>query len=86
MAQHNEDSILEGGSWTEYRRLVVQQLANLSRELGETNAKIDSLRNDQLAKIWAEIAVLKFKSGLWGAVSGAVIAVGAVLFGMVKGQ
>lgn len=71
------------GGWDEYRRLVISELERLHSAQGETNVKLDairsdfnraiaSLKDDQIAKLWSEIAVLKFKSGLWGGVAGAI--------------
>jgi len=82
------------GGWDEYRRLVISELERLHASQAETNTKLDEIRGDfsraigalkdeQIAKIWSEIAVLKFKSGLWGAVSGAIpgfIIAGVVFF------
>ena len=81
------------GGWDEYRRLVISELERLHSSQAETNSKLDAIRgdfsraitalkDDQIAKIWSEIAVLKFKSGLWGGVAGAIpgFIIAAVMF------
>lgn len=64
-------------SWDEYRRLVVAHMSS-------TDAKLDSI-NARLSSIEAEIATLKVKSGLWGAVAGAIATMGALLIALFAG-
>jgi hypothetical protein len=45
---------------------------------------ISVLRSDDLAQMKAEIAVLKFKSGLWGLAAGAVPGAIALIYAAVK--
>jgi hypothetical protein len=60
------------GDWAEYRRLILQELQRLHEGIGEVKGQISALTKADIAEIRAEIAVLKFKSGLWGFVAGAL--------------
>jgi hypothetical protein len=56
----------DGNGWTKYEVSVLQSLA-------EIKAEIKEIRTEQnLSKI--ELALIKQKSGLWGAMSGCVTA------------
>jgi hypothetical protein len=72
------------GGWDEYRRLILQELQRLHEGVAEVNAKIGALTSLEIAGIKAEIAVLKFKSGLWGFTAGAVPGVIALIYAAVK--
>jgi hypothetical protein len=68
------------GSWVEYKKLILAELERLSAGIASLNAKIDLMRSDDIAQIKAEVAVLKFKSGLWGAAFGAIPSAIAVIY------
>jgi hypothetical protein len=53
--------------WLEYRKLILSELERVSRELRDLNEKV--------LEIHTEIAMLKVKSGLWGALAGAIPAI-----------
>lgn len=72
------------GSWTEYGRLVVSQLESLRKEIERLNSKIDDIQVDQMSSIWAQIAVLQFKAGLWGALAGAIPGCVAAIYFILK--
>jgi hypothetical protein len=55
--------------WPEYQRLVLSEL----KKHGEKLEKV----SEQLIKQGEELAQLKVKAGLWGAVSGACVAIGS---------
>lgn len=87
----------EAGSWVEYRKLIVEELKNLRNGQNEANNKLDGLRrevhaaigaiqNEQISKMWSEIAVLKFKAGVWGLAAGAIPGVVAALFFAMSGK
>lgn len=61
---------MEGG-WPEYRRLVMNGLDRIERRL--------DIHSERLGKIERNITMLNVKSGVWGAIAGAVAAGGAVL-------
>ena len=54
----------EGNRWNEYEKLVLDKLDTLEAGQKETRDGMASLRTD--------MAVLKTKAGLWGALAGAV--------------
>jgi len=61
----------EQNGWKEYQRLVLSELERHS-------SLIESLRSD-VAQVRTDIAMLKVKSGIWGAIAGTIpvlIAVG----------
>lgn len=62
------------GSWMEYRRLVMDALDKTTRELSSINRR--------LGRIESEIAQLQVKSGVWGAVAGAVVTIALLLLGL----
>lgn len=76
MAQKIPECPVDQG-WTQYGKLVLSELERLSRE----TAKIQTGIN----KVHIDIATLKIKSGVWGAIAGslAVIA-GAIAKVIVK--
>jgi hypothetical protein len=61
---------LEG--WGEYKRLILQELERLSKEVALLNIKLDNFRSDEIAGIKVEVAMLKVKAGVWGAICGAI--------------
>lgn len=67
MSQQTSD-----GSWIEYRRLILQELQVLHTDNVE-------LKN-HIADLKAAVAVLQFKSGLWGFVAGAIPSVSALAY------
>lgn len=64
-------------SWDEYRRMVVAHMVS-------TDDKLDKI-SSRLSSIESEIATLKVKSGLWGAVAGVIATMGALLMAMFAG-
>jgi hypothetical protein len=58
--------------WREYQRLVLAELARHNAWLAALDRKLDEIR--------VEIAALKVRSGLWGAVAGLVAV--AVMVGL----
>lgn len=68
------------GDWGEYRALVLEEMKRLNLGIEAVNLKIDALRSADIAEVKAQIAVLQFKSGLWGAMAGAIPSGLAVLY------
>lgn len=63
--RHDEKSPNEqGNGWTQYQKLVLAELERLGDEYKEIK--------NTLSEIQLEIAMLKVKSGLWGALAGVV--------------
>lgn len=65
----------DDNDWGKYQKLVLHELERLN--------KLYEAANERLARIETEIAMLKVKSGAWGAVMGLVAAVGAILVKML---
>lgn len=66
---------MEGNGWIEYRNMVLAELERLNKRVDEINNKLDRINID--------IATLKVKASLWGGLSGAIVAVGALLLKFV---
>lgn len=75
-------------AWEVNRKLIIDRIDRLSDELGVIKSKLDQFRQDDIAQIRTEIALLKLKSSLWGAVMGAAtgiaVAVTAAIFKVLK--
>lgn len=71
---------IKQGDWSEYRALILEELKRLANGIEGVNHKIDDLRAADIADVKAQIAVLQFKSGLWGAIAGAIPSALAVLY------
>lgn len=64
--------------WSEYRRLILQELERLNMLAHDLSDEIRDIRNKDLSQVRIDIAMLQVKAGVWGAVAGAVIALGAI--------
>lgn len=70
------DLPIGGGEWTEYRALVIAELTRI-------NQTLEAIRSDlNLAK--TDIALLQLKASAWGAIAGAVVALGIILMRYVQ--
>ena len=69
-------------SWFEYRRLVMGELDRISRQITMLESKIDdqkSLRDAEVSDLRVKIGMLEVKAGIYGALSGLLVAIGTVL-------
>lgn len=73
--QPNPQSML---GWSAYEKLVMTQLAQLENDMQAVDEKITLLRID--------VAQLKVKAGIWGAVAGLIPGVVMVLATLVAGS
>ena len=62
---------MTGNSWDQYQRLVLN-------ELTKHGDKLEKL-SEQMIKHGEELAQLRVKAGIWGAVSGAVVGIGSFI-------
>lgn len=58
--------------WSEYKLLVLDQLEGLKAQVRQLESKMDSFRADDIANVKVEIALLKQKAAVWGAISGLI--------------
>lgn len=61
--------------WPEYRLMVLSELERLNRQFDVHNTSMMTISDrihTQLSEIQREIAILKVKSGVWGASAGAI--------------
>lgn len=66
------------GGWAGYERLVIKELGDLSASQQRIEDKLEALGID--------VAMLKVKAGMWGAVAGMIPAAVAVLMTMAGGS
>lgn len=74
--------------WPENRKLILRELERLGEDIRSVVKGIADIREGDLAELKTEIALLKLKSSLWGAVlggaSGILVTAGAVLIRLVQ--
>ncbi len=58
--------------WAEYRKLILSELERLNNTIDRLDEKIDQLRQFDIADMKMEIAMLKTKAGLLGAIGGSI--------------
>ena len=66
------DGGIPAPGWNEYKLLVLDQLTRVSSQVQDLERKVDTFRADDIANVKVEIALLKQKAGLWGAVAGLI--------------
>jgi hypothetical protein len=66
-------------TWEEYRRLVMDTLDRIGRDISNINEKIERFRQEDLLQIRTDIALLKFQAALWGAGAGIIITLATTL-------
>jgi len=73
--------------WDREESLVMHELGRLGDAVEMLVAKIDRYELANLeghAKLRVEIATLKVKASIWGAIGGAIVAIGIILTGYVS--
>lgn len=65
--------------WNEYKRLILSELERISDSLSDIDEKMDNKIINEVAKLQVEIAMLKVKSGIWGALAGVIAAISILL-------
>jgi len=66
----------DGSGWASYQRYVINELKRINDAVGVITDKIEKFRQEDIAQLKTDIALLKFQSAMWGAAAG-------VLFGGV---
>ena len=77
----------ERNGWNEYQRLVMAELARLDVAILANRAHFDRRMDTMttaVAAIHVEIATLKVKSGMWGAVAGLIPGAAILVWTLVK--
>ena len=70
MDDNNDISRGAYADWIESRRLVAYELRSIRTEVHTIRERLDEFRAEDLPKLRTEIALLKFKSSIWGAILG----------------
>jgi hypothetical protein len=65
--------------WDVNRKLILDSIDRLRDELAAIKNKLDQFRQDDIAQIRTEIALLKVKSSMWGAAMGAATGIAVAL-------
>jgi hypothetical protein len=63
----NDDNFINNGEWGEYKKLFINEM--------ERSAKWQEKVDESLTEIKVEIAMLKVKSAVWGAIAAIVLSV-----------
>ncbi len=61
---------IENSSWGQYRRLILAELERISKDISNTNEKIDIFRQQDVTQMKTDIALLKFQAALYGSLAG----------------
>jgi len=62
----------DGDTFREYKRLIINELERIARDMRDLNDRIEQFRREDVAQMRTDIAVLKFQAALWGSVAGLV--------------
>lgn len=77
----------ERDGWAGYRLLILNQLKSFEDAVSGLRADLRDMRENELQNMRVEIALLKLKSGIWGAVVGSLSAIlvtlGAILLRII---
>lgn len=60
------------GGFDEYRHLIMETLERLQRGITAIDVKVDALRNQEVEALKIDVAMLKVRASLWGALAGCV--------------
>ncbi len=68
MEEHDKDN----ASFREYKRLIINELDRIARDIRELNERVEIFRREDVAQMRTDIVILKFQAALWGSISGLV--------------
>lgn len=71
------------GDFAEHRALILAELQRLNSLLESLRTRIDQMNTIEIGKLKEQMAVLQFKSGLWGMVAGCIPGIAAVLYSVL---
>ena len=81
-------SNIDDDGWAENRKLILREIERLGDDLGGIREHLSIIRQKEIADLKTDIALLKLKASLWGAVlggaSGVLVTAGAILLRLVK--
>jgi hypothetical protein len=74
--------------WTQNRKLIIRELERLGDDISGISDSVSKIRLEDIADLKTDIALLKLKSSLWGAVMGAatgvLVTAASILLRLVK--
>lgn len=68
------------GDFAEHRALILAELQRLNTLLEALRARIDQMNTLEIGKLKEQMAVLQFKSGVWGLAAGAIPGIAAMIY------
>jgi hypothetical protein len=68
------------GDFAEHRALILAELQRLNALLETLREKIDQMNTLEIGKLKEQLAVLQFKSGVWGLTAGAIPGIAVALY------
>ena len=87
IAIENKIAVKQENDWSSWgRAAVLEMVANMKHilsELERQNKQLEALA-EKISQIRTDITMLKVKSGMWGAAAGAIPALGAFIYWLVK--
>jgi hypothetical protein len=79
--------VTEPDGWSENRKLILRELERFGDDINSIREDFGRFRQEDIASIKTDIALLKLKSSLWGAVlggaSGLLVTAGAILLRLI---
>jgi hypothetical protein len=61
--------------WGQYRRLILSQLDTITADIREITKKIEQFRAEDISQIKTDIALLKFRAAMYGALAASAISI-----------
>jgi hypothetical protein len=61
-----------GSGWESYQRYVIEELKRINNAVGVITDKIEKFRQEDIAQLKTDIALLKFQAAMYGAAAGIV--------------
>jgi hypothetical protein len=59
-------------SFASYRRLILYELKRQNKEIENNDDRIQSLKDNEIARLREELTILKVKAAMWGALGGSI--------------
>lgn len=73
--------------WNEYKLLVLEQIQALGQRQVSVETKLDTFRQDDIQSLRVEVALLKQKASLYGAIAGLIpSAIAALIWWLSQGK
>ena len=74
----------EDNGWQQYKIHIISELEDLKKLMDTMDQRISDIRHIDVPSLRVEIAMLKIKSGLWGAAAGMIPSLIYFFYSMVR--